>query len=74
VPDPLAVESRGGMIGARWAKLQCSMWSPAVVVGGVLGKDVAQVSFAEDQDAVGGFGSGGADEAFGEAVRSGTSW
>jgi hypothetical protein len=28
------------------------------------------VSFAEDQDAVGQFGSGGQDESFGEAVRS----
>jgi hypothetical protein len=28
------------------------------------------VPFAEDQDAVGEFGSGGQDEAFGEAVRS----
>jgi hypothetical protein len=27
------------------------------------------VPFAEDQDAVGEFGSGGPDEAFGEAVR-----
>jgi hypothetical protein len=54
------------MIGARWAKLQCSMWSPAVVVGGVLGKDVAQVPFAEDQDAVSELSSGGADEPFGE--------
>jgi hypothetical protein len=32
------------------------------------------VSFAEDQDAVGEFGSGGQDEAFGVAVRPGTSW
>ena len=31
------------------------------------------MSFAEDQDAVGEFGSGGQDEAFGEAVRSRTS-
>jgi hypothetical protein len=38
--------------------------------GGVPGKDVPQVPFAEDQDAVSEFGSGGKDEAFGEAVRS----
>jgi uncharacterized membrane protein YecN with MAPEG domain len=31
------------------------------------------VAFAEDQNAVGEFGSGGQDEAFGEAVRSRTS-
>jgi hypothetical protein len=30
--------------------------------------------FAEDQDAVGEFGSGGQDEALGEAVRSRASW
>ena len=46
------------------------MWPSAVVVGAVPGKDGPQVSFAEDQDAVGEFGSGGEDEAFGEAVRS----
>jgi hypothetical protein len=46
------------------------MWPSAVVVGGILGNDGRHVTFAEDQDAVGEFGSGGADEAFGEAVRS----
>jgi hypothetical protein len=60
------------MIGVWWAKLQRSMWPAAVVVGGVPGKDGPQVPFAEDQDAVGEFGSGGADETFGEAVRSWT--
>jgi len=40
-----------------------------VVVRAVLGQDGAQVSLAEDQDAVGEFGSGGQDESFGEAVR-----
>ena len=58
------------MIGAWRAKPQRSMWPAAVVVGGVPGKDGPQVSFAEDQDAVGEFRSGGEDEAFGEAVRS----
>ena len=48
------------------------MWPPAVGVGAVLGKDGPQVPFAKDQDAVSGFGSGGKDEAFGEAVRSRT--
>ena len=67
------VETWGGMTGAWWATLQRSMWPTAVVVGGVPGKDVAQVSFAEDQDAVGELGSNGQDEAFGEAVRSRTS-
>ena len=63
---------RRGMVGAWWAKLQRSMRPAAVVVGGVLGKDRLQVALAEDQDAVGEFGSGGADEAFGEAVLSRT--
>jgi hypothetical protein len=34
-----------------------------------VGEDGPQVPFAEDQDSVGDFGSGGQDEAFGEAVR-----
>ena len=46
------------------------MWPSAVVVGAVLGKGGPQVPFANDQDAVGEFGSDGQDEAFGEAVRS----
>jgi hypothetical protein len=33
------------------------MWPAAVVAGGVPGNDVPQVSFAEDQDALGEFGS-----------------
>jgi hypothetical protein len=61
------------MIRARRAKLQRSMWPSAVVVGSVPGKSGPQVSFAEDQDAVGEFSSGGPDEAFGEAVRPRTS-
>jgi hypothetical protein len=69
-PDPLVLEIQGGMIGASRAKLKCSMWPPAVVVSAVLGEDGPQVAFAEDEDAVGEFGSGGQDEAFGEAVRS----
>jgi hypothetical protein len=57
------------MIGAWWEASQRSMWSPTVVVSAVLGKDGPQVPLAEDQDAVGEFGSGGQDESFGEAVR-----
>ena len=48
-PDSLVAEVRGEMIGAWWAKLQCSMWPAAVVVGGVPGQALSQVSFAEDQ-------------------------
>src|SRR5687768_14884055 len=46
------------------------MWPPLVVVSAVASEDGAQVSLAEDQDAVGEFGSGGQDESFGEAVGS----
>jgi len=46
------------------------MWPSAVVVGAVPREDGSQVPFTEDQDAVGEFGSGGQDEAFGVAVRS----
>jgi hypothetical protein len=52
----------GGRIVAWRAKLQRSIWPLAVVVGGVPGEDKPQVVFAEDQNAVGEFGSGGADE------------
>ena len=72
-PDPLAGKVRRRMIGAWWEKAQRSVWPPSVVVGAVLSEDGPQVSFAEDQDAVGEFGSGGQHEAFGEAVRSRTS-
>ena len=50
------------------------MWPSAVVVGVVVGEDGPQVSFAEDQDAVGEFGSGCQDEAFGKAVCSWALW
>ena len=38
-PDSLAVEMQGGMIGAWRAKLECSMWPSAVVVGAVPRED-----------------------------------
>jgi hypothetical protein len=62
------VKIRRGMIGSWREKAQHSMWPRAVVVGAVLGEDGPQVPFADDQDAVGEFGSGGQYEAFGEAV------
>src|SRR4029453_7289954 len=70
--DPVVVTVRGGVMGARRDKLQCSVRPAAVVVGAVLGEDGPQVAFAEDQDAVSELGSNGQDEAFGEAVRSRT--
>jgi len=70
--DPLLGKVRDGMIGAWREKPKRSMWPPTVVVGAVAGEDGPQVPLAEDQDAVGEFGSGGQHEAFGEAVRPGT--
>src|ERR1700716_2207478 len=48
------------------------MWPPMVVVGAVGSKYGPQVPLAEDQDAIGEFGSDGQNESFGEAVRSRT--
>jgi hypothetical protein len=48
------------------------MWPPTVVVGAVGGKYGPQVPLAEDQDAVGEFGSDGQDESFGKSLRSRT--
>src|SRR3954452_4807210 len=45
-----------------------------VVVRGVGGKHAAEVSFPEDQHAVGDLGADGQYEAFGEAVRLWTPW
>ena len=47
------------------------MWPTAVVVGAVPGEDRPQVPLNKDQDSVGELGSGGPDEAFGEAVARG---
>jgi len=41
----------------------------AVVVGGLHGKHLVQVSLAEDQHAVGDLGPDGQHEAFGETIR-----
>ena len=68
--DPLLGTVRDGMIGAWREKPKRSMWPSTVVVGAVAGEDGPQVPLAEDQYAVGEFGSGGQHEAFGEAVRS----
>src|SRR5215217_5122964 len=60
------------MTGARRVKPERPMWPSPVVVRAIPGKDGPQVVFAEDEDAVGEFGSGGQDESFGEAVGSRT--
>jgi hypothetical protein len=56
-----------------WAwrvQLERSMRPPRVVVHRILGEHPAEVPLAEDQHAVGEFGSDGQHEAFGEAVGS----
>jgi hypothetical protein len=58
-----------GLFGAWRAQLLRSMRPLRVVVRGILGEQLAEMSLAEDQHAVGEFGSDGQDEAFGEAVR-----
>ena len=70
-----SVTVRGGVrvIVARRDTFQCSVRPAAAVVGAVLAENGPQVSFTEDQDAVGEFGSDGQDVAFDEAVRSRTS-
>jgi hypothetical protein len=47
------------MIGSWRAKPKRSMWPPTVVVGAVAGEDGPQVPLADDQDAIGEFGSDG---------------
>jgi hypothetical protein len=50
------------------------MWPVAVVMGGVLGQDVRQVSFADDEHPVGALAPYRADPAFGEGVRPRRLW
>ena len=57
------------MIWVWRPKSQRSMWTPAVVLNAVPGKDGPQVPLTEDQDPVGDFGPDGQHESFGEAVR-----
>jgi hypothetical protein len=52
-----------------WAKVEGAVGSSTVVVANVFREHDTQVSLAEDQHAVGEFGSQGADEPFGESVR-----
>ena len=53
-----------------WAEVEGAVGSSTVVVVNVFGEHDTQVSLAEDQHAVGEFGSDGADEPFGETVRA----
>jgi hypothetical protein len=60
---------RDGVGRPWWAKVAGAVGSSTVVVANVVGEYDTQVALAEDQHAVGEFGSEGADEPFGEAVR-----
>ena len=53
-------------------QFQGSVGSPAVIVTGVLGKDVAQVPLTEDQHPVGDLGPGREHEPLRVGVRQGT--
>ena len=57
-----------------WAKVAGAVGSSTVVVANVFGEHGTQVPLLDDQHAVGQFGSQGADEPFGEAVRLGAPW
>jgi len=59
-----------GMGWLWWAKVAGAVGSSAVVVANIFGEYCTQVALVDDQHAVGQFGSQGADEPFGEAVRS----
>ena len=67
--DPFMVEVRRGVIRLWWAKFAGTVRSSTVVVANVLREHHTQVSLTADQHAVGEFGSEGAHEPFGEAVR-----
>jgi len=71
-PDPLLGEVGGGVVRPGWAELAAAVGSSSVVVGLVLGKDTAQVAFAEDEHPVGDLGPGGEHEPFGISVRART--
>jgi hypothetical protein len=60
------------VVGPGWAELAAAVGSSSVVVGLVLGKDAAQVVFAEDEHPVGDLGPGGEHEPFGIGVRART--
>jgi hypothetical protein len=60
-------EVRDGVGRLGWAKVAAAVGSSTVVVANVFGEHDAQVPLAEDQHAVGEFGSHGADESFGES-------
>ncbi len=64
------LRSATGWVRSRWAKVACTVGSSAIVVTNVFRESYPQVSLTEDHHAVGELGSDGADEPFGETVRS----
>jgi hypothetical protein len=60
------------VVGPGWAELAAAVGSSSVVVGLVLGKDAAQVAFAEDEHPIGDLGPGGEHEPFRISVRART--
>jgi hypothetical protein len=67
--DAFLAELCHGVGRLRWAKVAGAVRSSTVVVPDVLREQHTQVPLAEDQHAIGEFGSEGADEPFGETVR-----
>jgi hypothetical protein len=67
--DPFVAEVRDGVGWLGWAKVAGAVGSSTVVVANVFGEHCTEVPLVDDQHAVGEFGSQGADESFGEAVR-----
>ena len=66
------VEVWHGVVGPWRTELAGAVGSSTVVVTGVGGQRGCEVSFTEDQHAVGEFSSRGEHESFGETVRSRT--
>jgi hypothetical protein len=72
--DPFVAEVRNGVGWLGWAKVAGAVGSSTVVVAKVFGEHCTEVPPVDDQHAVGEFGSQGADEPFGKAVRLWATW
>lgn len=67
--DPFMAEVGNGVGRVGWATVAGAVGSSTVVVADVIREYSMQVPLAKDHHAVGEFGSEGAHEPFGEAVR-----
>jgi hypothetical protein len=67
--DAFVAEIRDGMGRLRWAKGTGTVQPSTVVVPNIFRERCRQMPLIEDQDAVGEFGSDGADEPFGKTRR-----